>query len=563
MYRRTPVAIHAPTKDDPLAMHLGPVDADKIKVPTFDPSKPLNPLSDGGFVCNNVEPGPALPTNCKFQSMNDADIDMDKRRGGYTLKPHEKPIRLGKFKDLIVDGTEWANKVNGYLDTVSDALPRLPMVMLILGGIGKGKTTTLCQLLSILGHPNAFEEIVVFSQSMGNDPVLLTAKDNRHPSVSFKTYPFVDASVITKIENKINQEYAVYQQQADIGKFKKGEDRKKGLITQAIINNFKPFDDPSHPYISSDGIHHGRDPHLPVLGKNHLAHLDPYTQYYLRSGGRLPSSSLSLEIPVALSTYEKQHIMAARSAKKHRAFDYRGREKYLDSLDDAAHVFNKHPYDLAQPGSRHIAGTMSLDERVQLETLANPDVRISQNQRVIFNKITSQPGARKDFEKKSGTLLVFEDCAYAFKGANGASIMRWITKIRHSHCAAIFLFQQVSTVPRIFRTVATHLIVFKINNANELKKIKDEFAASIPDFEGCYHAATQKVGDRDRDFLYVDIAKEKVCRSLEGELVPSADAQELWEDTDDVIETRPRKRKNKDEDHPKGSSKKFAKRLKT
>ena len=75
-----------------------------------------------------------------------------------------------------------------------------------------------------------------------------------------------DVRIIQEKNAEIQALYAPYRQKAKIGKYEHREDRAK------LASMLREFDDPSHPYLNSWGVSHGRKPFVPVrrsmFGKN-------------------------------------------------------------------------------------------------------------------------------------------------------------------------------------------------------------------------------------------------------------------------------------------------------
>jgi len=372
----------------------------------------------------------------------------------------------------------------------------------------------LCQLLQAYCHPKCFKDIKIYSQSMGNDPVMLTFMNNRHPEVDVTLEAAPNMPFLRELAARVRDEYAEYNQLAQVGRFKKPS-KKESLLARQM----KEFDDVDHPYTSSSGIHHGRDLHLPFLNNNAMEHLDPLTQLFYK---KVQSGLMPSPCPVGPSSMISTQRLKFGHMK--RMLNNSELSKHNDPM---WRKFAPLVYEKDDPEIPHNTDVMTTAHHALMLNLNHPDLRSVQiaQQRTTEAKI--HPAEYKLKKEKSGTLLVFDDCGWMFHTGTGSrEIERFMTMIRHSHCGAIFLFQQTSSIPRIMRTIATDLFIFRLQNTHEVRFLMEEFGGAISDFDGKYYAATKEVEGRDRDFMWVDIMKDKAYRAFTGEIIGVGEQKE-------------------------------------
>lgn len=516
---RKPIATHDEDYDkrlDILKHHVGAL-PDLYQPPAnLDPNQPLTELPDGTFVSSAAEPGPIVPAATHLPGYYELEAEEEERKAsGYILEPFERPIRLGKLRDdlMLVDGNAWSSKVNEHLDTISDAIPKAPFIWVFIGGIAKGKTTTIMQLLQLYSHPKAFKNCHIFSNAMILDPIPLSVMANRHPDTNIQIHTVAEApSVISPLVARIRERYAKYLQIAKVGRFRKQD---KNSLAEHML---QPWDHPYHPYTDDSGIHHGRAVRLPNYNSGAMAHLDPLTKNILL--GRTCMETL----PIPRNAFWVNHgsWVPNRFMGAHENLEDRGvLSQQPGSLPLHAPHLALNPFNELSP--RRVQ-YQTLMESVIEDALQNPDSRAKQAKTAVWRTLVNDPSSAKRMDDEPDpTLLIFDDCAYAFSGGTKLSLTEWLPQIRHGNCCAIFIFHQVTSVPTIFRTIATHLGLFHIDNANEFERLKKEWGGAVPDFEGVYHAATVPVdtpeGPAERDFLQINLRDNTASRSLTGKLV--------------------------------------------
>lgn len=453
-------------------------------------------LGDGRYGVSNISYAPPLPKSVTLPGRADMVMKMKEAPLSYSIKPFEKEIALGPTTTPIIDGTKWSEELNKYIKGQSDALPTLPLIGIVVGGVGSGKTSLLVQLLQVYGHPECFKEIRIYSPSLGADPVLLTYLADRHPDIDVVVGKNPDLEYMMKKQQEVEMAFAPEYDVALRGRRKK----PKMARTYLQMTQTEP-DSISHPWTNLDGKGHGRIPLLPDythLRKNPPPILIPLLEHERQQ------RSLAKAKPKLIGIREQTVHAQEQYARRDRLFS-----KSLDnfappSVDKPIDITTAHPME-------HVVN-------VNLEYPSIINLQSNIQQALLRDKDPIKYGKHHDI--KPG-LIIFDDCAYQFdSGPFAKTFLRWLTVIRHSHCAVLFMFQKKTAVPPIIRDLATHLFLFRVNNGRELESMEEEWGGTVPDFLGKYHAATTGVGDRTKDFLYVDLRSGgKAYRAFSGELV--------------------------------------------
>lgn len=411
-----------------------------------------------------------------------ADLDrlFDQAASGYSLKLVDHPIEIGPVKTPIIDGTQWAKKINDHLASISEIIPNMPMIMCVMATVGGGKSTILHSLLPAYAHPDCFKQVRIYSSSMGQDPITLTMLAHRHPEVDIECHETPDFAFIYSKSEEVRKHYAAQTAAAQRGL----NTEKKQKQSSKWAKYLRPYDSIIHPYQNDDGSHHGRDPHVPK-----------YNNYWPNRPKLLSliqNDDYFKSLPAAVNE------SGLTSLQKHFTTSKDFKEERMAAIDWT----DKHPM---QP-----VVEINLSRQNTIER---------QDKALLGKNMRMNPHTHKAVHEPTPCLFIFEDCAYMFHGSGGTRFNAWLSTIRHSHCAVIFIFQQKTSIPRFLRTVATHAIIMRCNNGLELQSLEDEWGGTVTDFLGKYHAATSCYPGRERDFLFIDLRKEnKAYRSFYGEL---------------------------------------------
>lgn len=464
----------------------------------------LQTRPDGSVCPQGFSPEEMMPDGYPLPGRKRLEEERKGPECGYKFESHKKPFQVGPMTDTIVDGTAWAKDVNAYVANVSDGLPEMPMIACMIGGIGAGKTTALANLLSVYATPECFSEVHCFSSSMGLDPLMLTVQYLRNPAVKMEFHHELDFNFLKTLYDDVHKEYAEYAKMAKIGKFHKPE--SKSTVGQALVNALKDTHSVSHPYTDSAGMHHGEKLRLPQV--SHPSASTHMSALQRRMHAANEASGVRMQTEYAL---RKSVVEAEKKLPFTKLFSCKdARLNLLEKLPEPRLTNEK---DLA---------TVALEMNV-----LDPDYNAVQARHELMKKHLETGQPKLELQKKKGKLLVFDDCAYAFHREGAEYFKKWITMIRHTHCAAIFCFQQVTSIHPIVRTCCTHLMLWRVLCAMEMKRLEDEWGGCVPDFLGAYHATTSREPDHEKDFLFVDLRKGVANRGFSGKVVPCESSREL------------------------------------
>lgn len=488
------------------------------------PALNVEELPDGGICPKGFKPGPAMENGTSLPGRVQLKLEQEGPESGYTFQPHAVPFHVGPMEDLIVDGTSWANNVNEYIKTVSDGLPEMPMIACMIGGIGAGKSTALASLLSVYANSQCFGEVHCFSSSMGLDPLMLTVQYLRDPQVNMQFHAELDFQFLKKLHDDVLEEYAEYAKLAKIGKFHK-PDKSENQLTRNMKVLLKDTHSLQHPYLDNDGKLHGEKLRLPAYGQNSLKFMSPLEIQMHTLGQPTRTTNGGGYNRHLIMDHQREYRLACLKREANlpfsTLFDEKGRELYgLDKINP------------------RLTNTRDMNSVVIDMHVEDPDFNaMTARQKMMVSALEKGEKVLDLAAKKKGKLLIFDDCAYAFHRPGSQEFKKWITMIRHTHCAAIFCFQQVTAVPPIVRTCATHLMLWRQNCAKEMKRLEDEWGGCVPDFLGAYHAATSRQKEHEKDFLFVDLRKGVANRGFAGKVVPTNeidDAHALAPKTDNT-----------------------------
>ncbi len=494
--------------------HVGAKDFDFREPTNRDWTQVTTVLPDGRLVFDNVEPPPPLDPNVLLPGKNTRREEIEAAADGYRLKPIPKPIAIGKTKEFNFDPTVWVKEINDKLEAISPVLPQLPMVACMYGTIGSGKSTIwAANLLQAYMSTGVFKQIRFYSQTCANDPVFLTAFENRNPDVDFEAKEAVDFPFLVEKAREMKEFMSEVTKKAMIGKYHKKES-PMNLIQQA----WQEFDDTSHPYTNKDGTHHGRKPHVPNKARpaTHVPELLRHYKMYPSESYHKNTAQIGEFMKHSIGLYTTPHVAKALFQNKLDAtYMYSDQEVRMHTQDDHRSGIRDRMH-----APEDITFT-NMDQRVIDMNLRDPNVIHAQIRTQMYEKRLADP---KGFTRKVALkpcLIFFDDSAYVFNTGPGAEFFKkWLPTIRHSACGVVFMGQQKTGFPRIVRTLTTHAMFAKGMNDQELQSVDEEYGGLVIDFEGKYYAATHPVGERDRDFLYCDFNKKKQYRSMDAELEP-------------------------------------------
>lgn len=480
----------------------------------IQPPKERMQINPDGSVCPlGFKPGEKMPDGYALPGRLNLEEQQEGPMEGYRFESHKKPFQIGPMEDLIVDGTAWAKKANEYIQSVSDGLPEMPMIACMIGGIGAGKTTALANLLSVYANENCFNEIHCFSASMGLDPLMLTVQYLRDPNVKMEFHTELDFDFLNKLHDDIQAEYAEYAKLAKIGKFHKKEGRTE--VGQRMATAILDTHSRNTPYINPDGTHHGEKLRLPAPSATSSSFMSPLELKMGSSGGPFQTRTCGgfIRKMKTSNAYEYRKAMLESESKLPFAKLFDPTLAQIDKSKEPSLPRNTNLKDLAD-----VALQMNVED---------PDYNAVQARHAELTKAMESGSKVMSLNKKEKrTLMVFDDCAYAFHRPGADKFKRWITMIRHTHCAAIFCFQQVTSVPPIVRTCCTHMMLWRVLCSNEMKRLQDEWGGVVPDFLGAYHATTSKQPGHEKDFLFVDLRKGIANRGFAGKVIPQGNSVE-------------------------------------
>lgn len=431
-------------------------------------------LPDGRLRFHHVDPMPAL--NDGPLPLMPSKEEVKARAGrGYTFQRSKNPIALGPIINRFVDGEAWADRMNKVFESVSDVLPRVPFFLNVYGTINAGKTSTLITLLNMLTVPGGFTRVMIGSKSLGKDPMLATWLRSRNPGIKVELRKKITEADLADQARKVEMYYAPYFAAAVRGRLYKVGDHD----AEDEETTMRPYDSIVHPHTDNDGIHHHRRPHLPDYSSRR-AKDSPWLESKLR---RTAGPGAGLE----RIDHTQQPLLVLSGDV------IRGRNLCLEER-----VYN--------------AVNLSANYQEAAEQLKTQ--RISSQKKNVYS-------AQQEPEP---TLFIMEDAARSYDSMRDAEWIRLCSMIRHMHGSAVMLQQKHNTVPLFIRTIETDAIIFGTKCEAELDSLRDNYGATVEDFDGKLFACTQPVpGGPDRGFMYVK-KREPDCvyRCFEGRLQSSA-----------------------------------------
>lgn len=417
-----------------------------------------------GFGFKGLILGEGIPDGTCFPVTSRSDARKQSREvSSFQLKACKKPFLIGPAKDPLYDGTQWTQGINAHIQSYSDALPILPMLLLLIGPLGGGKTTIITSLLEAYAHPNAFKKIRIASASMGMDPTILNCIYNRHPEVEYIITEKLDLAVMKEVSEKVRKAYEPLLAMAKRGKYKIAPEVKTASMADWLID----IDNPKHPGLQGDGALHGNEIYFPDVRtererdclKHHISTLHSYPK-----------------------GYEGSYSMPMRP------LDYS--------------QFKKPFHDNIQAEVYRLLST-------------NPDLRVSLNEEHRFGLKNNEDSPL--VSQIDPTLWINDDCAFALLQQG---IQQQMTILRHMCSGLICASQKLSSLPTMARTNATGIIILNIADEKEMQFFEEEYGYMCHNnFRGLYESATQHFQDRTHDFLYINLRERKAFRGFSGELI--------------------------------------------
>lgn len=456
-------------------------DVDK-KLPDFDPKVPLYPFGDGLFRVYNVKEGPALPDGQYLPGLNDYKMQQERAKQGFKLKRFEKPVIIGPVDEKTYDTTAWADDINKELEKLTDAVPRAPFVWLLVGGIGKGKTTLLNNILKI--YEPFVKEFYIISPTLKRDSTLQELMFNRIPGFKIKVDSKPDIAYLQAKSLEVDLELSDAYKEAEMGRFQSAKAKTYFRHLQQDFHN------PRHPYVNEEGRHHGEMLRLP----NYSSSME-----HLSTLGR--RSRLGAFEPASLKRGGKGYTSLSQQLL--------GSKNKLKALKDKAWTGKTLDTDAVTPLEHAL--TLNVEE---------PDMRALQVRQQMERNKDMVPGASKDLGDRRGFGLIIDDGAKVFEGPDKLLFERLVSQTRHSRMLMWIGIQQTSSTPRMPRTCATDVTLFSANNEKELKLIEEEFGGNVQNFRSAYYAATAPIGDCTRDFMHIHLPTGRVSRGFMGTLEP-------------------------------------------
>lgn len=117
-----------------------------------------------------------------------------------------------------------------------------------------------------------------------------------------------------------------------------------------------------------------------------------------------------------------------------------------------------------------------------------------------------------DKEQKRKTLLVLDDMLPYLKKSKTLSHL--LTYNRHLGISIIISSQNLRSVPPSCRANIQGVIIFKITNKKELKKIEDEYGDSISSKEKSFIDIYNDAINEKYNFLFIDLKKTKAYKNF-------------------------------------------------
>jgi len=489
-----PELLGPPIQRSTPAPHNGMPDHKDLTKPSWDPRVPLYKQKDGVYQVYNVKPVPYVRDGSSLPGAEDRKRKRAQARKGFRLKHFKKPIVIGPVDEFPYDTTQWAKTMNENLERESDAVPTAPFVWLLTGGIGRGKSTMLNNILKI--YEPYLDEIYIVSPTLKRDMALQELLRHRIPGFKIKIDAEPDLAYLAKKSAEVDELLSEVYKDASVGLF------QKEVTRSALRRSQLPYHDPSHPYINEQGDHHGERLRLPNHNAGNISHLPVLTQRHLLQQWEKTASAP--RAPTHAKALAKQLI------------GFNRRSQQASVFDDEAHPNTSHLYQTTID-----ADLVTPDAHAQHLNVEEPDLAAFQTRAMLDRLSNAQPGAWKDKEEKKGFGLVLDDCSKLFHGPHAKFFERLVTQTRHSRMLIWMAFHKCKgAIPMMPRTVATDLSVFPGVQDIELADLREEFGGNIPDFESAYHACTATVDGCERDFMHVRLGTGRVSRSLYGELVP-------------------------------------------
>jgi hypothetical protein len=130
----------------------------------------------------------------------------------------------------------------------------------------------------------------------------------------------------------------------------------------------------------------------------------------------------------------------------------------------------------------------------------------------IYHTIQSTSSAiNPNTKTRERTLLFIDDMASQLKDAHiRRTLLAIVSNRRHLRCSIILVTQYLNSIPLAVRRNISHLIAYKAHSKKETQILFDELLSIdkhlVP---SCSH-----VFQKEHDFLYVDIADDKVYRNF-------------------------------------------------
>lgn len=469
------------------------------------PDKRIQKDKYGRILIDGYKGTDPLPENLVMHRQEDKRLL--ERSMPVRLEPLAQPVDIGPLEKKLAENTEWCDIANEKLKQISENVPQLPFTLTFYGPTGAGKTTTIAYLLEI--YEQVFDQIYIFSPTVGSDPTLLNTLWRRDPKCKIVMRKDIDVQMLRDLMKPVEKEYEVLRAVAEQGAFARGNPNPE--IDMAT----KPMDSIAHPFTNSKGEYHGRVPLLPeslgpvdkhdsTVHTKNVNHRTPRFQHSFVKKSSLEVCGSTQLKRLQKGVFVPQHGSKPRPFHKGEAYNYHQQSKH--PMKAGAHDFfttikNIH----LNPQTRH----QLLQEHLIKTEAQNPD---------------------RPPEKAPTTLVLFDDC---YNQIQRFGLTEFVTKLatfnRHARTCMAFGLQKVNGVPTIIRQMATHSFFWQQRSSKSIELMIEEWGGKygiFPNIEELYYAATNPLGNRKNDFLYLNFRDRLAFRSMQAKLVQDMPKEE-------------------------------------
>lgn len=462
------------------------------------PDKRIQKDEHGRILIDGYKGTDILPDNMVMNRQEDKRLL--ERSMPVRLEPLAQAVDIGPLENKLAENTEWCDIANEKLKAISENVPLLPFTLTFYGPTGAGKTTTIAYLLEI--YQQVFDQIIIFSPTVGSDPTLLNTLWRRDPRCKIVLRKDIDVQMLQDLMKPVEKEYEVLRAVAEQGAFARGNPNPEiDMVT-------KPLDSITHPFTNAKGEYHGRVPLLPEsLGPDDKTDKNIHIKNVLQRTPRVQhsfvkKSSLNVAGSTQLKRLQKGVFVPQYGSKPrpfHKGEAYNHHQQSKHPMQAGAHDFFTNIKNLfLNPQTRH----QLLQEHLIKTEAQNPD---------------------RPPEKAPTTLVLFDDC---YNQIQRFGLTEFVTKLatfnRHARTCMAFGLQKVNGVPTIIRQMATHAFFWQQRSSKSIELMIEEWGGKygvFPNIEELYYAATNPIGTRKNDFLYLNFRDRVAMRSIQAKLV--------------------------------------------